>query len=155
MQLDEIDRKILRALQRDAGLAIERVAEEAGLTKTPCWRRIKRLEAEGVIARRVALLDPRRLGLGVTVYVSVRAGRHEPAWLERFARAVAAIPEIVEAYRMSGETDYLLRVVAPDIAGYDRVYKRLIASVDLADVSSAFAMEELKRTTELPLEAGG
>ena len=149
--MDDFDRRILACLQENASRPLEQVAERVGLSASPCWRRIQKLEAAGVIARRVALLDPERMNVGVTVFVSGRTNQHNQAWAERFCAAVDRIPEIVEFYRMSGETDYLLRIVVPDIAAYDGVYKRLIASVDLADVSSSFAMERIKYTTALPV----
>lgn len=149
--MDRFDRKILAALQEDATLSVADIADRVGLSSTPCWRRIQKLEKDGVIRRRVALLDAEKLNVGVTVFVSVRTSHHTVAWLERFARAVAEIDEIVEVYRMSGDVDYLLRIVVPDIAGYDAVYKRLISAVDLTDVSSGFAMERMKDTTALPL----
>ncbi len=149
--MDRIDRKILRCLQEDATLSVAEVAQSVGLTTTPCWRRIQRLENDGVILRRVALLDPQKLNVGVTVFVSLKTSQHNYEWLESFAHAVAEIDEVVEFYRMSGEIDYLLRIVVPDIASYDRVYKRLIKAADLADVSSSFAMEMIKYTTALPL----
>jgi Lrp/AsnC family transcriptional regulator len=153
--MDRIDRRILALLQTDATLSVAAIAETVGLTQTPCWKRIQRLEKSGVIRGRVALLDAAALGVPVTVFVSVRTNRHEPDWLERFADGVTSLPEVVEVYRMSGAVDYLLKIVCPDIAGYDRVYKRLIAIVDIQDVSSAFAMEELKKTTALPLDYAG
>lgn len=122
-----------------------------GLSQTPCWKRVRRLEADGVIRARVALVDPGLLGLGVTVFVQVRTSHHDAAWLSQFAKAVAALPEVVEFYRMSGEIDYLLKVVCADIADYDRVYKRLIATAEMHDVSSSFAMEQIKYTTEIPV----
>jgi Lrp/AsnC family transcriptional regulator, cysteine-sensing transcriptional activator len=149
--MDIIDRKILGLLQDDATLPIAAVGERVGLSQTPCWRRIQKLEEEGVIRRRVALLDRAKLGLAVTVFVAVRTNQHNLAWFERFARVVEEIDEVVAFYRMSGEVDYLLHIVAPDIAGYDAVYKRLIARIELSDVSSAFAMEVIKETTRLPL----
>jgi len=149
--MDTIDRKILSVLQTDATLPVAAIAERVGLTTTPCWRRIQALEKNSVITRRVALLDPDKLNVGVTVFVRVRTSQHGYDWLERFARAVAAIDEVVEFYRMSGDIDYLLRVVVPDIAAYDAVYKRLIQIADLADVSSSFAMERIKYTTALPV----
>jgi len=152
MALDLIDRKILALLQHDASLSVADVAEKVNLSVTPCWRRIQKLDEAGVIQRRVALLDASKLNLGVTAFVAIRTSQHNPAWLEKFAKAVASIPEIVEVYRMSGDVDYLLRVVVPDIAGYDAVYKKLIKSVELTDVSSSFAMEKLKSTTALPLD---
>ena len=149
--MDRIDRKILQSLQEDATLSVAEVAQRVGLTTTPCWRRIQRLENDGVILRRVALLDPQKLNVGVTVFVHLKTSQHNYEWLESFAQAVAEIDEVVEFYRMSGEIDYLLRIVVPDIASYDRVYKRLIKAADLADVSSSFAMEMIKYTTALPL----
>ncbi len=155
ISLDRIDRKILTCLQRDATLPVAEIAARVGLSTTPCWRRIQRLERDGVIAGRVALLDPDKLNLGVTVFVHIRTAQHNAAWLEKFAAAVAAIPEIVELYRMSGDIDYLMRVVVPDIAGYDAIYQRLIAAVELSDVSSTFAMERIKHTTALPVDYAG
>ena len=149
--IDSIDRRILRLLQRDAALSVAEIAEQVGLSTTPCWRRIQNLEKAGVIRGRVALLARERLNVGVTVFVSLKAGRHSHDWLEDFARNVAGIEEVVEFYRMSGDVDYLLKIVVPDIAAYDGVYKRLIKAADFADVSSAFAMEEIKYSTELPL----
>lgn len=148
---DRLDLKILSLLQEDAGVAVSDVAKRIGLSTTPCWRRIQALEKAGVIRARVALLDPDRLNVGVTVFVALRTNQHNAAWLEKFARRTAAIPEVVEFYRMSGEVDYLLKIVVPSIAGYDAVYKRLIEAADLYDVSSSFAMEQIKYTTALPL----
>ena len=150
--MDSFDRKILECLQEDATRSVADIAERVGLSSTPCWRRIQNLEKAGVVTRRVALLDPEKLNVGVTVFVAVRTRHHEAAWLDTFAAAVAEIEEIVEFYRMSGDVDYLLRIVVPDIAAYDGVYKRLIARVELADVSSSFAMECIKQTTALPLK---
>jgi Lrp/AsnC family transcriptional regulator len=149
--MDEFDRKILAILQEDAGGSNAEIAERIGLSATPCWRRIRHLEEAGVIRKRVALLDRRKLNAGVTVFVSVRTNQHNQDWLDRFARVVDSIPEVVEFYRMAGDVDYLLRVVVPDIAAYDAVYKRLIERIELYDVSSSFAMEELKYTTAVPL----
>ena len=148
--LDGFDRKILDLLQEDATLSVAEVAERAGLSPSPCWRRIRRLEEEGVIRRRVALLDPAKMRVGVTVFVTIRTNRHSMDWAERFCRAVSEIPEVLEFHRMSGSVDYLLRVVVPDIAAYDGVYKRLIEMADLFDVSSSFSMEQIKYTTALP-----
>jgi len=149
--LDRIDARILAALQGDASLPIAELAESVGLSSNACWRRVKRLEEAGIIRRRVALLDPAKLGLGVTVFVSVRTNEHAEEWLEKFAKGVADIPEVVEFYRMSGDVDYLLKVMVADIAHYDRVYKRLIKVAKLSDVSSSFAMEQIKYTTSVPL----
>jgi Lrp/AsnC family transcriptional regulator len=151
--MDSFDRKILDLLQRDAGLSVADIAARAGLSPTPCWRRIRNLEKAGVIKHRVALLDRDKLGLGVTVYVAVRTREHSAKWLETFAAAVKALPEVLELHRMSGDIDYLLKVVVADIAAYDAFYKRLIDRVPLSDVSSSFAMEEIKSTTALPLPA--
>ena len=152
IRLDARDRRILEILQRDAQLSVAEIAERVGLSTTPCWRRIQRLEEAGVIRARVALLDAAALNVPVSVFVAVRTSHHSAAWVAQFRRTLEAIPEIVEAYRMSGEIDYLLRVVVPDIAGYDAVYKRLIDDIELADVTSSFSMEELKHTTALPLD---
>jgi Lrp/AsnC family transcriptional regulator len=149
--LDDLDRKILDCLQGDATVPVAEIAERVGLSPSPCWRRIQKLEEAGVIRRRVALLDPEKMNVGVTVFVSIRTNQHSLDWAEKFCRAVAEIPEVVEFYRMSGTVDYLLRVVVPDIAAYDGVYKRLIRVAELYDVSSAFAMERIKYTTALPV----
>ena len=149
--LDAIDRRILRELQADATVPIADLAERVGLSQTPCWKRVKRLTDAGVITRRVALLDPEKLDLGLAVFVSVRTNRHDQEWLDLFASAASAMPEVVEFYRLSGDTDYLLKVRVKDIAAYDAFYRRLIAKVPLADVSSAFAMEQIKSTTALPV----
>lgn len=150
--MDKFDQAILEALQEDATVPVAELASRIGLSATPCWRRIQRLEAQGLIRKRVALLDPQRLNVGVTVFVSVRTSHHNVEWLQAFHQLVSSIPEVMEFYRMAGQTDYLLRVVVPDIAAYDRVYKRLINGADLGDVSSSFAMEQIKYTTKLPLD---
>ena len=151
-KLDATDRELLSLLQRDAETPIGKIAEAVHLSATPCWRRIQRLRDEKIITKQVALLDPVKLNVGVTVFVSVRTNQHSEAWFEKFNSTVGMIPEVVEFYRMSGDVDYLLKVVVPDIAAYDTVYKRLIKAADLFDVSSSFAMEELKFTTALPLD---
>lgn len=150
--MDTLDKKILRILQEDATLSIADLAKRVGLSTTPCWRRIQKLDEDGIIRRRVALVDPARINLGVTVFVSIRTASHSVEWLKRFSEVISSFPEVVEFYRMSGEADYLLRVVVPDIAAYDTFYQRLIAKIDIRDVSSAFAMEQIKYTTELPLD---
>ena len=149
--MDAIDRRILICLQRDATLPVAEVADRVGLSTTPCWRRIQNLEKAGIIRGRVALLDAQRMNVGVSVFVRVKTSQHNVEWLERFAKGVTAIEEVVEFYRLSGDIDYLLRIVVPDIAAYDDVYKRLIAVAELADVSSNFAMETIKYTTALPV----
>ncbi|MFZ0841447.1 MAG: Lrp/AsnC family transcriptional regulator [Xanthobacteraceae bacterium] len=149
--MDAIDRKILAVLQKDASLSVAEIGNRVGLSSTPCWKRIQRLEADGVIQRRVAVVDQDKLGLGVTVFVSIETGDHSEDWLKRFAEVVAALPEVMEFYRMAGDVDYMLRVVVPDIPGYDAFYKRLIATVPLKNVTSRFAMEKIKSTTELPI----
>lgn len=149
--MDSFDRKILAVLQEDASMPVAEIADAVGLSTTPCWRRIKNMEDAGVIRRRVAVLDPVKINAGVTVFVGVKAGRHAADWLDTFATAVQEIEEVIEVYRLSGEIDYLLKIVVPDIAAYDDVYKRLIEKSDFADVSSFFAMEEVKSTTALPL----
>jgi len=150
--LDEMDVKILRILQQDCTLPVAEIGRAVGLSTTPCWRRIQKLEEAGVIRRRVALLDPAEVSAGVTVFVSIKTDQHSLDWLERFHAAVVDFPEVVEFYRMSGEVDYLLRVVVPDIGAYDAFYKKLISRIEISKVSSAFAMEQIKYTTELPLE---
>lgn len=152
ISIDDKDRKILQILQTDAMVPVAEIANQVGLSTTPCWRRIQKLEEEGFIRKRVALLDRAKLNVGVTVFVAVKATRHAVDWLDGFKRAIETIPEVVEAYRLSGEIDYLLKVVVPDIAAYDGVYKRMIERVEFADVSSSFAMEDMKFTTALPLK---
>ncbi|MBV1789713.1 Lrp/AsnC family transcriptional regulator [Marinobacterium sp. D7] len=150
--MDNFDRHILSILQRDATIALKDLAEAVNLSTTPCWKRVKRLEEDGYIKARVALLDQDRLGLGLSVFVQIKTKHHDSDWLERFAATASRFDEVVEFYRMSGEWDYLLRVVVSDIAAYDRFYKKLIGSIDgLADISSNFAMEQIKYTTALPL----
>lgn len=151
-KLDRIDVDLLAILQQDADLPLNELAARVNLSPTPCWRRIQRMQEAGIIRGRVALLDAEQLNVGVTVFVSVRAARHSPQWAQEFCTAVGAIAEVVEFYRMSGDVDYLLRVVVPDIKAFDRVYKRLITCAELQDVSSSFAMEQLKYTTALPLD---
>jgi Lrp/AsnC family transcriptional regulator len=150
--LDATDIKILSLLQQDCTRPVADIGKDVGLSTTPCWRRIQRMEEAGVIQRRVALLEPAKVNAGVTVFVEIKTDKHTVAWLERFREAISDLPEVVEAYRMSGEVDYLLRVVVPDIAAYDAFYKRLISRIDIAKVSSAFAMEQMKFTTALPLQ---
>lgn len=150
--MDAFDARILALLQENAAMPVADIAAAVGLSTTPCWRRIRNMEESGVIRRRVAVLDPVKINTGVTVFVGVKAGRHAADWLDTFAAAVQEIEEVTEVYRLSGEIDYMLKVVVPDIAAYDDVYKRLIARADFADVSSFFAMEEIKATTALPLK---
>jgi Lrp/AsnC family transcriptional regulator len=149
--LDRLDLQILDTLQRDATLSMAQLGAQVGLSSTPCWKRVKRLEDEGFIERRVAVVNRHAVGLPVTVFVSIRAGQHDEKWLTRFAAVVSMLPEVQEFHRMSGDVDYLLKVVASSIDGYDRFYKKLISLVDLAGVSSAFSMEQIKSTTALPL----
>jgi len=151
IHMDGIDKKILAVLQEDASLSVAEIGNRVGLSSTPCWKRMQRLEADGVILKRVALVDQERIGLGITVFVSVETGDHSEDWLDRFADVVGAMPEVMEFYRMAGDVDYMLRVVVPDIAGYDGFYKRLIAEVPLKNVTSRFAMEKIKSTTALPI----
>jgi Lrp/AsnC family transcriptional regulator len=149
--MDAIDRKILAVVQGDASLSVAEIGNRVGLSSTPCWKRIQRLEAEGVITKRVALIDPAKIGLGITVFVSVETGDHSQDWLRTFAETVQEMPEVMEFYRMAGDVDYMLRVVVPDIAGYDTFYKKLIGTVPLKNVTSRFAMEKIKSTTALPI----
>ncbi|MBV9076484.1 MAG: Lrp/AsnC family transcriptional regulator [Methylobacteriaceae bacterium] len=145
--MDRIDREILRILQSDATVPIAQIADRVGLSQTPCWKRIRRLEMTGVIERRVALVDPSKIGLGLTVFVSIQAPDHSEDWLRRFADGVSAMPEVMEFYRMAGDVDYMLRVAVADMAAYDGFYKRLIAAVPLKNVTSRFAMERIKSET--------
>ena len=149
--MDQIDKQILAQLQVNTAQPVADIARKVGLSVTPCWRRIQRMEEVGLIRKRVALLDPQKMGVGMSVFVAVRTDQHNADWLKNFADMVADMPEVVEFYRMSGEVDYLLRVVVPDMKAYDRFYRTLIANVELTDVSSSFAMEEIKYTTALPL----
>jgi Lrp/AsnC family transcriptional regulator len=150
-KMDVTDRKILALLQGDASLSVAEIGSRVGLSSTPCWKRIQRLEADGVIQRRVALVDQDKIGLGITVFVSIETGDHSQDWLAKFADMVGAMPEVMEFYRMAGDVDYMLRVVVPDIQGYDTFYKKLISSVPLKNVTSRFAMEKIKATTVLPI----
>jgi Lrp/AsnC family transcriptional regulator len=149
--MDGTDRKILSVLQQDASLSVAEIGHRVGLSSTPCWKRIQRLEADGVIEKRVAVVNQDKVGLGVTVFVSIETGDHSETWLQKFADLVGAMPEVMEFYRMAGDIDYMLRVVVPDIPGYDRFYKQLIAAIPLKNVTSRFAMEKIKSTTVLPL----
>ncbi|MEX0344388.1 MAG: Lrp/AsnC family transcriptional regulator [Rhizobiaceae bacterium] len=150
--MDRLDRKILRLLQEDATLAVADIAKKVGLSTTPCWRRIQKLEEEGVIKARVAVLEPAKINAAVTVFVAIKTNSHNIEWLKRFSEVISELPEVVEFYRMAGDIDYLLRVVVPDIAAFDDFYKRLISKIEIRDVSSSFAMEQIKYTTELPLD---
>lgn len=151
VKIDETDRRLLGALQRHADLPLDALGQKVGLSRNACWRRIKALEDAGVITGRVALLDPAKLDLGLMVFIQVRAARHDADWLDRFARAVRALPEIMGVYRMTGDLDYLIRARVRDVADYDRLYQRLIGQIELSDVSASFVMEQLKDTNALPL----
>jgi len=150
--MDHYDRRLLELMQSDATLSVGELAEKIALSKTACWRRVRKLEKQGVIRDRVTLLEPAAVNLGLTVYIVVRTNQHNDAWAKRFSEVVADIPGVLEAYRMSGDVDYLLRAVVSDLDGYDRLYKELIRA-DLFDVSSSFVMETLKWTTAMPLES--
>lgn len=150
--MDTFDRRILALLQQDASLALEEIGAAIGLSRNAVWRRVKALEEAGTIRARVALVDPEKLGLGLTVFVLIRTRDHAPDWLERFAAATRDLPEILGAYRMTGDLDYLIRARVADVKAYDALYQRLIRRVELADVSASFVMEELKETTVLPVE---
>jgi len=149
--MDKLDAKILDLLQTRGGLTAAEIADQVGLSKAPCWRRILKLKQQGVIRDTVALLDAHALNVGTTVFVTLKTGNHSEAWFQKFVRAVREIPEVTEIYRMSGDVDYLIRIVVPDIDAYDVVYKRLIAAVEFQDVSASFALETIKYTTALPL----
>ncbi len=150
--MDAIDKRLLALLQEDATLTVAELSERIGISSTPVWKRVKRLEEAGIIRGRVALLDPREIGLNLTGFVLIRTSDHSEKWLKAFNAVVAEIPEIIEVYRMAGDVDYLLKVVAPNMQGYDTIYKRLIKGIELSDVSASFAMEKVKATTALPLE---
>jgi Lrp/AsnC family transcriptional regulator, cysteine-sensing transcriptional activator len=149
--MDAIDRKILAVVQQDASLSVAEIGHRVGLSSTPCWKRLQRLEADGVITGRVALVNPDKIGLGLTAFVSIETDDHSEEWLKRFAEVVGAMPEVMDFYRMAGDIDYMLRVVVPDVAGYDTFYKKLIGTVPLKNVTSRFAMERIKQTTALPI----
>ena len=149
--MDATDKKILDLLQTDAGLTVKQIAEQIPLSATPCWKRIQKLEENGFIRGRVALLDPKKINANVTVFVAIKTEQHTRKWIERFNKAVAELPEVMEIYRMSGEVDYLLRVVVSSIEAYDEFYKKLIDRIDLSNVTSSFAMEQIKYTTALPI----
>ncbi len=151
MEIDQIDRRILRELQRDASVGIEALGERVGLSRNACWRRIRFMEEAGVITARVALVDPDALGLDLTVFIAVRTDQHDPKWLEKFTQAVTGMPEILGVWRTSGDLDYLLKARVADVRAYDRLYQRMIRRVELTDISASFVMEEIKETTELPV----
>ena len=150
--MDEIDRKLLALLQEDATIPLAQLAERVGLSPTPCWKRVQKMEASGVITGRVALLAPELIGMDLTVFVAIEAADHTPGWLAAFAEGIAAMPLVMEVYRMAGDVDYMLRVVVPDMASYDGFYRKLIATIPLKNVTSRFAMERVKYTTSLPLQ---
>jgi len=152
MTLDRVDRKILSILQKDATVPVAEIGRKVGLSTTPCWRRIQNMEENGVITGRVAVLNPKKINAGVTVFVSVRTSEHNDVWMKKFSRVVDDFNEVVEFYRMSGDVDYLLRVVVPNIEAFDIFYKKLIKQISLTDVSSSFAMSQIKYTTALPLD---
>ncbi len=149
--IDKVDRRILSILQEDSTIPVAEIGRRVGLSTTPCWRRIQKLEEDGVIRKRVAVLDPAKVNAKVTAFVAITTSQHTDDWLKKFADVIKEFPEVVEFYRMAGSVDYLLRVVVPDIEAYDGFYKRLIAKIEISDVSTTFAMEQIKYTTELPL----
>lgn len=151
MQLDPIDRRILAQLQQDSDISLDVLGEAVGLSRNACWRRVKHLESTGVIRKRVALLDPDKLDLKLSVFIQIRTQHHDAEWLQKFARAIEATPEVMGAYRMSGDLDYLLHARVADMAEYDALYKRLTSRIELSDVSASFVMEEIKATTALPV----
>lgn len=150
--MDQIDRKILSVLQQDAALTVSEIGKIVGVSSTPCWRRIQKMQENGVILRNVALLDPQKVNAGVTVFISIRTSSHTVEWLRRFSEVVFDLPEVLELYRMSGDVDYLLKVMIPDISSYDEFYRKLSKRIDLHGAVPKFAMEQIKLTTELPLE---
>jgi len=152
MSLDRVDKKILSILQKNATIPVAEIGRKVGLSTTPCWRRIQKMEEDGVIVGRVTVLDPQKINAGVTVFVAIRTSEHNDAWLRKFSIVVEGFNEVVEFYRMSGDVDYLLRVVVPDISAFDVFYKKLVKQISLSDVSSSFAMSQIKYTTAMPLE---
>jgi len=152
VEIDTIDRRILAELQRDGTLSVDQLSERVSLSRNACWRRVKRLEEDGIITGRVALVDAEKIGLGLSVFILVRTSRHDPDWLKAFRDAVISLPEITGVYRMSGDLDYVLRARVADVKSYDRLYQKLIAKVPLTDVSASFVMEEIRETTVLPVE---
>lgn len=153
MKLDHIDRQILRELQKDSSRSTAEIADRVGLSMNACWRRIKQLQRQGIVRKQVTLLDPNALGLGLTAFVQVRTSQHTEEWFDQFAGSIRQIEEVVEFHRVSGDYDYLLKVIVSDIADYDRVYKRIIKAAPLQDVTSYFSMEKIKETTEIPISA--
>lgn len=151
VDIDDLDRKILREMQRDCSIPVEELGTRIGLSRNACWRRVKRLEEEGILRARVSLADPEALGCPLQVFIAVRTSAHDPGWLEQFAKATRDLPEIIGAYRMSGDLDYLIRARVGSIGAYDALYQRLIRKVPMSDVSASFVMEELKDTTILPV----
>ena len=151
LNFDDIDRKLLKLLQQDASLSVDALAEKVHLSRNACWRRVRRLEAEGIVTKRVAIIDPASVGLGLQVFVLIRTNDHSAAWLKAFRQAVSEMPEVVAAQRMTGDLDYVLRVRVADVPAYDRFYQRLIDKVQIADVSASFVMEDVKETTALPI----
>mgnify|MGYP001311316467 CR=1 FL=1 len=149
--MDEIDLKILRLLQVDNSLSVSDIAEQVGLSASPCWKRINRLNKNGTIKRKIAVVDPEKLGLGITAYVSIKTGEHSNVWLEEFSTMVTEMPEVMEFHRMAGDVDYMLKVIVPDIQGFDEFYKRLIGTTAINEVTSRFSMETIKETTALPI----
>ena len=150
-KIDTFDAKILRLIQTDAALPLDEIGDKVGLSRNAVWRRIKAMEANGTITGRATLLDPAKLGLGLTVFMMIRTDRHAPDWLERFAKVTRDMPEILGAYRMTGELDYLIRARVADVKDYDRLYQAIVSRIELADVSASFVMEEIKETTVLPV----
>ena len=150
--MDTFDKDILRILQSDCTLSVSDIADQVGLSTTPCWRRIQAMEKSGIIKGRVALAEPEKLNVGLTVFVMVKTNQHNPQWLDKFSITIKDMPEIMEFYRLSGDIDYLLRIVVPDMKAFDTFYKKLITQADFSDISSSFAMEEIKYTTQLPLD---
>lgn len=153
MKLDHIDRRILRELQKDSSRSTAEIADRVGLSMNACWRRIKQLQRQGIVRKQVTLLDPNALGLGLTAFVQVRTSQHTEEWFDQFAGSIRQIEEVVEFHRVSGDYDYLLKVIVSDIADFDRVYKRIIKAAPLQDVTSYFSMEKIKETTEIPVYA--
>ena len=149
--MDEIDLNILRILQVDNSLSVSDIAHQVGLSASPCWKRINRLNKDGIIKRKIAVVDPKKLGLGITAYVSIKTGEHSKLWLEKFSTTVTKMPEVMEFHRMAGDVDYMLKVIVPNIQAFDEFYKRLIGTTAINEVTSRFSMETIKESTALPI----
>lgn len=152
MAIDRIDKIIINVLQEDATISVEAIAEKVFISKTACWRRIQKLEKDGVIRKRVVIMDAAKLNVPLTVFINIRTNQHKDSWVTNFKESIEHIPEVTEIYRISGNYDYLLKAYVTDMPGYDILYKKLIKA-NLLDITASFVMEELKHSTVLPIKA--